>query len=156
MAKQIKGSFNAKGLKIAVVAGRFNEVVTEMLVKGAVDCLEQHGCKSDDIDIIWVPGSFEIPIMARKIVESGKYAGIICAGAVIRGATPHFDYIAAETTKGIGQVSLQADVPVVYGVLTTDTVEQAMDRAGAKTGNKGWDSAMTLMEMSDLFSKIKK
>ncbi|MCP4728042.1 MAG: 6,7-dimethyl-8-ribityllumazine synthase [bacterium] len=156
MAKQIKGSISAKGLKVAVIAGRFNEVVTDKLVKGAVDCLEQHECKTNDIDIIWVPGSFEIPIMAKKAVESGKYDGVICAGAIIRGATPHFDYIAAETTKGIGQVSLQAEIPVVYGVLTTDTVEQAMDRAGAKTGNKGWDSSMTLMEMSDLFRKTKK
>ena len=145
-----KGKISGKGTKIGIVVSRFNEIVTSNLVRGAIDCLEQHHARSDDIEVFWVPGAFEIPKMAKIVVEKGSFDGVICLGAVIRGETPHFDYIAAEVTKGIALIGMQAAVPVIYGVLTTDTVEQALDRAGAKVGNKGWDAAMTAMEMIDL------
>ncbi len=156
MAKTHKGNISAKGLKFAVIVGRFNEVVTSKLLEGAIDCIVRHDGKQDNIDTYWVPGAFEIPSMAQAIVQNGNYNGIICLGAVIRGETPHFDYIAAEVTKGIAQVGLGSAIPVSYGVLTTDTVEQAVDRSGAKVGNKGWDAAISAMEMIDLFRQIKK
>ncbi|MFC1561605.1 6,7-dimethyl-8-ribityllumazine synthase [candidate division KSB1 bacterium] len=150
------GNITAKKLKFGIIVGRFNEIVSAKLLDGAIDCLMRHDGVKENIDIFWVPGSFEIPAMARTLVETGKFDGIICLGAVIRGETPHFDYIAAEVTKGIAQVGLNSSIPVSYGVLTTDTVEQAIDRAGAKAGNKGWDATISAMEMIDIFKKVKK
>ena len=133
---------------------RFNELICSKLLDGALDCLERHGATMDQIDIAWVPGSFEIPLAAKKFAETQKYDAVICLGAVIRGATPHFEYISAEVTKGIAQVSLDSGVPVSYGVITPDTLEQALERAGTKAGNKGWDAALSAIEMVNLFTKI--
>jgi len=151
-----KGNITAKDVRIGIVISRFNEIITGKLLDGAIDCLVRHDGDAGNITVFWVPGAFEIPAGARALVESGKFDGIICLGAVIRGETPHFDYIAAEVTKGIAQVNLQSSIPVSYGVITTDSVEQALDRAGAKTGNKGWDAAEGVMEMIDLLKQIKK
>jgi len=156
MSPTYTGNITAKGLNIGIVVSRFNEVITAKLLDGAIDCLVRHDGSRDNIHIHWVPGSFEIPSMARLMLESRKFDGIVCLGAVIRGETPHFDYIAAEVTKGIAQVGLISSIPVSYGVLTTDTVEQAIDRAGAKIGNKGWDAAISVMEMIDMYKQIKK
>ncbi len=156
MVQVHKGKITGKNLKIAIVISRFNEFITNSLLKGTLDCLEQHFTDLNAVEVFWVPGSFEIAQMAQSVAKRGNIDGMICLGAVIRGETPHFDYIAAETTKGIGQVGLQSDIPVVYGVLTTDTVEQAIDRAGTKSGNKGWEAALTLLEMSGLMKSLKK
>ncbi|KPK96151.1 6,7-dimethyl-8-ribityllumazine synthase [bacterium SM23_31] len=150
MVKIHKGKISGKGIKAGIIVSRFNEIVTNKLLTGALDCLEQHHTESSDIEVFWVPGSFEIPKIAKIVAETGSFDGVLCLGAVIRGDTPHFDYIAAEVTKGIAQVNLQVKIPVIYGVLTTDTVEQALDRAGAKIGNKGWDAAETMLEVIDL------
>ncbi|MFC1553525.1 6,7-dimethyl-8-ribityllumazine synthase [candidate division KSB1 bacterium] len=150
MVKVHKGKIEGKGIKVGIIVGRFNEIITNKLLDGAVNCLEQHRTDSDNIEVFWVPGSFEIPKLAGILANNKKFDGIICLGAVVRGETPHFDYIAAEVSKGVAQVGLSSKIPVIYGVLTTDTVEQAFDRAGAKTGNKGWEAALTLMEMIDL------
>lgn len=139
-----------KGDRFALVAARFNEFIVDRLVGGATDCLLRHGGSEGQIDLFKVPGSFELPQIARKVAQSGQYAGIVVLGAVIRGGTPHFDMIAAEVTKGVAQVALETGVPMVFGVLTTDTVEQAIDRAGTKMGNKGWEAAQSLIEMVDL------
>ena len=139
-----------KGDRFALVAARFNEFIVDRLVGGAVDCVLRHGGSEDQIDLYRVPGSFELPQLARKVAQSGNYAGIVVLGAVIRGGTPHFDMIAAEVTKGVAQVALETGVPMVFGVLTTDTVEQAIDRAGTKMGNKGWEAAQSMIEMVDL------
>jgi 6,7-dimethyl-8-ribityllumazine synthase len=139
-----------KGDRFALVAARFNEFIVDRLVGGATDCLLRHGGSEGQIDLFRVPGSFELPQIARKVAQSGQYAGIVVLGAVIRGGTPHFDMIAAEVTKGVAQVALETGVPMVFGVLTTDTVEQAIDRAGTKMGNKGWEAAQSLIEMVDL------
>lgn len=154
MPTTIQGKLIGKNKKFGIVVGRFNEFISSKLLAGALDCLQRHEVNDDDIDIAWVPGSFEIPLTALRLAQSKKYDAVICLGAVIRGATPHFDYIAAEVTKGIAQVNLQTGVPTVYGVITADTIEQAIERAGTKAGNKGWDGAMTALEMVDLFSKI--
>jgi len=143
-----------KGLKIGVVAARFNEFITAKLLEGAKDALLRHGVSEDDIDIAWVPGSFEIPLAAQKLIRTNKYNAIVCLGAVIRGATPHFEYIAAEVTKGIAKASLEAGIPVSYGVITTDTIEQAIERAGTKAGNKGFDAAVNAIEMANLLKNI--
>lgn len=156
MAVTFKGNITAKGVKIGIVVSRFNEMITGKLLEGSLDCLVRHAGSRDNIDICWVPGAFEIPGASKVLAGTGKYDGIICLGAIIRGETPHFDYIAAEVTKGIAQVGLNSDIPISYGVLTTDSVEQAIDRAGAKTGNKGWDAAMSVMEMIDLLKQFKK
>ncbi len=155
MGKVYEGQLKADGSKVAIVTSRFNDLVTKELNGGAIDCLKRHGAAEDDIDIFWVPGAFELPAVAKKIVATGKYDGIICIGAVIRGATPHFDMVANEATKGIAQVAMQADIPVVFGVLTTDSIEQALERAGTKAGNKGWDAALTAVEMMNLHKQIK-
>lgn len=155
MANIYKAKIKIEGKKVAIVCGKFNSIITEQLLGGAIENLVSHGCDENNIDVFWVPGAFEIPSTTKALVGSGKYDGIICLGAVIRGDTPHFDFVAAEATKGIGQISLNSDIPVIFGVLTTNTVEQAMNRAGAKSGNKGWDSAMCLMEMIDIRSQIK-
>lgn len=152
--KIYEGKFNAQGLKFAIVAARFNELITSKLIGGADDALVRHGAAADDIDMIWVPGAFEIPLAAQKLAASGKYDAIICLGAVIRGSTPHFDYVCAEVSKGVAQVSLKHNVPVAFGVLTTEDIEQAIERAGTKAGNKGFDAAMGAIEMANLMKEI--
>ena len=150
----IAGKLDASGLKTAIIASRFNDFVTARLIEGAVDCLLRHGSGETDITVIRVPGSFEIPLAAKQTASSGKYDAVICLGALIRGQTPHFDYIAAEVTKGIAQVSLDTGLPVTFGVITADTLEQAIDRAGAKAGNKGFEAALGAVEMADLLRQI--
>ncbi|WP_053954821.1 6,7-dimethyl-8-ribityllumazine synthase [Inediibacterium massiliense] len=152
--KIYEGKLIAKELKFAVIIGRFNEFIGSKLLSGALDALKRHGANESDIEIIWVPGAFEIPLVAKKLAKSQKYDGIICLGAVIRGATPHFDYVSSEVTKGVALVGLETEVPVVFGVLTTDTIEQAIERAGTKAGNKGYDAAMTAIEMANLLKEF--
>jgi 6,7-dimethyl-8-ribityllumazine synthase len=155
MPNSIQGQLKADPeARWALVVSRFNEFVTSHLVSGATDALVRHGAKESNIDAFWVPGSFEIPGVARRLAESKRYAAIVCLGAVIRGGTPHFDYIAAEVSKGVAQVAFSAPVPVVFGVLTTDTIEQAIERSGTKAGNKGADAAVTAIEMSNLFAQL--
>ncbi len=145
---------NASGKKIGIVVSRFNEFITSKLIDGAVDTLVRHGVQEDDIDVIWVPGSFEIPAVASRVAMKKKHNAVICLGCIIRGDTPHFDYIAAEVSKGVASVSLESEMPVVFGVLTTDTIEQAIERAGTKAGNKGADAAMTAIELMDLYRQV--
>ncbi len=152
--KTLEGQLKADGLKVGIVVGRFNEFITGKLLTGAIDCLVRHGANDADITVAWVPGAFEIPLVAKKMAAAGKYDAIICLGAVIRGATPHFDYVCAEVSKGIATVSLQYDTPVSFGVLTTENIEQAVERAGTKAGNKGVDAAMAAIEMVDLLKNI--
>ena len=152
--KVFEGNFDGKGLKIAIVASRFNEFITKELIGGAEDTLLRHNVNTDDIDLYRVPGAFEIPSVCNKIAESGKYDAVITLGAVIRGSTPHFDYVAAEVSKGVAAVSMQYNIPVIFGVLTTDTIEQAVERAGTKAGNKGSDAAMAALEMINLYKGI--
>lgn len=149
-----EGQLSASGLKFGIVVGRFNSFITERLLEGAVDCIIRHGGDRENIEVFKVPGSFEIPLVAKKLAKSGKYDAVICLGAVIRGSTPHFDYVANEVTKGIAQVSLETEVPIAYGILTTDTIEQAIERAGTKMGNKGFDAAMTAIEMANILKSI--
>ena len=151
---KIEGKYAGDGLRIGMVAARFNELIVSKLVEGARDCLVRHGVNDDDIDIVWVPGAFEIPLAAKRLAASGQYAAVICLGAVIRGATPHFDYVASEVSKGVASVGLQTGTPTIFGVLTTESIEQAIERAGTKAGNKGWDAAMTALEMADLMSHL--
>ncbi len=151
---KIEGSLNGSKLKIAIVAARFNDFIVSKLVGGAYDCLNRHDVSASNIDEIWVPGAFEIPVAALTLAESGKYDAIICLGAVIRGSTSHYDYVCSETAKGISSVSLKTKVPAIFGVVTTDTIEQAIERAGTKAGNKGWDAAMAAIEMGNLLLKI--
>ena len=150
----LEGKLIAEGQKIAIVAGRFNEIITNKLLGGAVDAFKRHGGDEKDIDLAWVPGAFEIPLVAKKIAESKKYDAVICLGAVIRGATPHFDMVANETTKGIAAAGLQTGVPIIFGVLTTDNIEQAVERAGSKAGNKGFEAVTTAIEMVNLMKQI--
>jgi 6,7-dimethyl-8-ribityllumazine synthase len=154
MPKIIEGRLNAQGKKFALVAGRFNDFITDKLVGGAVDALIRSGANDDDIEIVKVPGAFEIPLAAKKMVQKGKYNAVICLGAVIRGATPHFDYVSAEVSKGVAMVGLESGVPVIFGILTTDTIEQAIERAGTKSGNKGWSAAITAVEMANLMGEV--
>jgi 6,7-dimethyl-8-ribityllumazine synthase len=156
MVKLYEGTLIGTGLKIGIVVSRFNEFITSKLLSGAIDTLERHGVNNDDIEIAWVPGSFEIPIAADKMSSSGKYDAVICLGALIRGATPHFDYIAAEASKGIAQVGMKTGVPTIFGVITTENIEQAIERAGTKSGNKGSDAAMSAIEMANLFKEMGK
>jgi 6,7-dimethyl-8-ribityllumazine synthase len=149
------GHLVADGLYFGIVVSRFNDLITNRLLAGAQDALTRHGCDTDaQVDIAYVPGTFEMPLVTRKMAESGKYQAIICLGAVIRGATPHFDYVANEVAKGVAQVGLQSGVPCIFGVLTTDTIEQALERAGIKSGNKGWDAAMAAIEMANLMRSL--
>ena len=150
----IEGKLIAEGQKIAIVAGRFNEIITNKLLGGAVDAFKRHGGEESNIDLAWVPGAFEIPLVAKKLAESKKYDAVICLGAVIRGATPHFDMVANETTKGIAAAGLQTGVPIIFGVLTTDNIEQAVERAGSKAGNKGFEAVTTAIEMVNLMKQI--
>ncbi|MGZ3594737.1 MAG: 6,7-dimethyl-8-ribityllumazine synthase [Syntrophales bacterium] len=154
MPRIIEGKLVAKGMKFGIVASRFNDFICGRLIDGAVDALTRAGADEKDILIYKVPGAFELPAMAKKLAKAEKFDAVICLGAVIRGATPHFEYISAEVTKGIASVGLETEVPVAFGVLTTDTIEQAIERAGAKAGNKGWDAAMSAIEMVDLFRKL--
>ncbi len=149
-----EGKLIAKNLKLGIIVGRFNEFIGGKLLSGAVDGLKRHGVEENDIDITWVPGAFEIPLVAKKMAKSKKYDGVICLGAVIRGATPHFDYVSSEVSKGIASVSLETEIPVIFGVLTTDTIEQAIERAGTKAGNKGYEAAVTAIEMVNLLKEI--
>jgi len=155
MPKLIEGKLNAKGFKFGIVVSRFNDFICERLLSGALDVLLRNGAEEKDVEILKVPGAFEIPQVARKMALSKKYDAIICLGAVIRGATPHFDYIAAEVSKGVAMVGLEGEVPVAFGVLTTDNLEQAIERAGSKAGNKGWDAALSAIEMANLYQEMK-
>ena len=150
----LEGNYSAEGMKIAIVASRFNEFIVSKLIGGVEDCLKRHNVNDDDITLAWVPGAFEIPLAADKLAASGKYDAVICVGAVIRGSTSHYDYVCAEVSKGIATVSLKYGVPVMFGVLTTDTIEQAIERAGTKAGNKGYDCAMSAIETVNLIKKI--
>jgi 6,7-dimethyl-8-ribityllumazine synthase len=152
--KKYEGTLVGDGLKFAVVISRFNEFITNKLLSGAEDALKRHGVKENAVDVAWTPGSFEIPLVARKMAEAGKYNAVICLGAVIKGGTPHFDYIASEVTKGIAQTGLESGVPVIYGVITADTLEQAIERAGTKMGNAGFAAAETAIEMANLMKSI--
>jgi 6,7-dimethyl-8-ribityllumazine synthase len=145
-----EGKLNGKGMKFALVVGRFNELISSRLYEGALDCLRRHDVDDGDVDVAWVPGAFEMPLVAKRLAATGGYDAVVCLGAVIRGGTPHFDYVAGEAAKGIAKVSLDTGVPVVFGVLTTDTIEQAVERAGTKAGNKGWAAASTALEMANL------
>jgi len=150
----IEGKLIAEGLKIGIVVGRFNEFIVSKLLGGALDSLKRHGVNDEDIDVAWVPGAFEIPLIAKKMVKTDKYDAIICLGAVIKGSTPHFDYVCSEAAKGIGAVSLGEEKPVIFGILTTDSIEQAIERAGTKAGNKGYDAAVTAIEMANLMKNF--
>jgi len=145
-----EGKLSATGKKLAVVAGRFNSLISSKLVSGAEDCFLRHGGGDNDLHVYWVPGAFEIPYTAKRLANSGEFDAVICLGAVIRGATPHFDYVAGEAAKGVAQIGLEAEVPVIFGVLTTDSIEQAIERAGTKAGNKGWDATLAAIEMINL------
>ena len=155
MPRIYEGVLNATGRKFGIVVSRFNELISKQLLDGALDCLRRHGAKDGDIEVAWVPGSFEIPVVAQAMAFSGKFEAVICLGAVIRGDTPHHEYIASEVTKGIAQVSLKSGVPVVYGIITPDTLEQALERAGTKAGNKGWQAALSAIEMASLVDGLR-
>ena len=142
-------------MKVGIVASRFNDMITKELLAGALDCLKRHGVDENDIHVYWVPGALEIPRIARELVDSGQFDGVVCLGAVIRGATPHFDIVANEASKGIARLSMESDVPVIFGVLTTENIEQALERAGTKAGNKGWDAALNMIEMANLIRSIR-
>lgn len=154
MANVIEGKLDATGLKFGIVVSRFNSFICDRLVEGALDALVRHGAADADIDIVRVPGAFEIPVATKKMVAAGRYDAVICLGAVIRGSTPHFDYVASEVSKGVASVSLDSGVPVAFGVLTTDNIEQAIERAGTKAGNKGFEAAVSAVEMVNLFRKF--
>ncbi len=154
MGKTYEGNLLGQGLRVGIVAARFNEFIVNKLVGGAFDALQRHGVATEDIDLAWVPGSFEIPLVAQRMAKSGRYAAVVCVGAVIRGATPHFDYVAAEVSKGVANVGLATGVPVIFGVLTTENIEQAIERAGTKAGNKGFDAAVAAIEMANLLREV--
>jgi 6,7-dimethyl-8-ribityllumazine synthase len=154
MPNIMEGQLLGEGRKFALIVSRFNDFISDRLLGGALDALLRSGVKDEDIDIVKVPGSFEIPLVAKKMVKKKKYDAVICLGAVIRGATPHFEYVSAEVSKGIATVSIESEVPVIFGILTTDTIEQAIERAGTKAGNKGWSSAMSALEMANLVEVV--
>ena len=156
MARTFEGKFDAHGKRLAIVASRFNEFFTGELLAGAQDCLRRHGVTDEQVDTAWVPGGFELPLAAKKLAASGRYAAVICVGCVIQGDTPHFALVAGELTKGIAQVSLDTGVPVAFGVVTAETLDQALERSGTKAGNKGFDAALSALEMIDLFAAIEK
>ena len=150
----IQGKLSGKGATVAIVVSRFNEFISSRLLEGALDCLERHDVAGKDITVAWTPGSFEIPMVAKRLAASGKFGAVICLGAVIRGGTPHFEFIAAEAAKGVAQAGLDTGVPVVFGILTCDTIEQAIERAGTKSGNKGFGAAQAAIELIDLYQKL--
>lgn len=154
MGHTYEGQLNAEGMRFAIIISRFNDFITTRLLDGAFDSLTRHGASSDAIDVAWVPGAFEIPLVAQKMASTGRYNAVICLGAIIRGATPHFDYVAAETSKGVAKVSLDTKLPVIFGIITADTIEQAVERAGTKAGNKGWDAALSAIEMASLLQAM--
>ncbi|PZE21992.1 6,7-dimethyl-8-ribityllumazine synthase [Paenibacillus xerothermodurans] len=154
MAKVYEGHLISTGLKYGIVVGRFNEFITSKLLGGALDALKRHGATDDEVEVAWVPGAFEIPLIAQKMAESGKYDAVITLGTVIRGSTPHFDYVCSEAAKGVAAINLKTGVPTVFGVLTTDSIEQAVERAGTKAGNKGWEAAVTAIEMANLTKQL--
>lgn len=156
MPNVYEGNISGEKKKFGIVVGRFNDFISDRLLAGALDALARHGTRDEDVDIVKVPGSFEIPLLAKKLAETGKYHAVICLGAVIRGSTPHFEYVSAEVSKGIGLVSLDSGIPVIFGVITTDTLEQAIERAGTKGGNKGWAAAVAAMEMANLLDAVGK
>jgi 6,7-dimethyl-8-ribityllumazine synthase len=155
MPKIHEANLIAEGKKFALVVSRFNDFITDKLLSGAIDALVRSGAAPDDIEVVKVPGAFEIPLAAKRMAGTERFDAIVCLGAVIRGSTPHFDYVSAEVSKGVAAVSMETDVPVIFGVITTDTIEQAIERAGAKAGNKGWSAAMAAVEMANLFGAIK-
>lgn len=152
--KTIEGKLDASGLKFGIIVSRFNEFITSKLLGGAVDCIKRNNGDDGNITVAWVPGAFEIPSMAKKLVQTKKFDAVICLGAVIKGSTPHFDYVSAEVSKGVAQVGMSAEIPVIFGVLTTDNIEQAIERAGTKSGNKGFDAAMSAIEMANIFKQL--
>lgn len=152
MAKDITGNLDGSKLKVGIIVSRFNELISKNLLEGAMDCLKRHGTKETNIEVIWVPGAFEIPMIAKKVAKN--YDAVICLGAIIRGATPHFEYVAAEAAKGVANVSLETGTPVIFGILTTDNVEQALERAGAKPGNKGFAAALSAIELANLSKEL--
>lgn len=154
--RELRGGSEARGRRVGLVASSFNEVVVRKLVEGALDCLRAHGISEDDLDVAWVPGAFELPLVARRLAASGGYDAVICLGAVIRGETPHFDHVAGQAASGIRRAAEDTGVPMIFGVLTTDTFEQAMDRAGGKHGNKGWSAALAAIEMASLLDQLPK
>ncbi|MBN1983357.1 MAG: 6,7-dimethyl-8-ribityllumazine synthase [Chitinivibrionales bacterium] len=154
MSTIIEGLFDATGKRFAIVVSRFNELIGRKLVEGALDCLLRHNAAHENITVVWVPGAFEIPLIAKKMAQSNQYHAVICLGAVIRGSTPHFDYVAAQVAKGVAVASLDTGKPVIFGVLTTDSIEQAIERAGTKSGNKGFDAALNAIEMANLIEKL--
>jgi 6,7-dimethyl-8-ribityllumazine synthase len=154
MYQVLEGKISAEGFRFGMIVSRFNDFISSKLVEGAMDALLRHGAKEDQVSLAKVPGAFEIPLAAKKLAQSGKYDAVICLGAVIRGSTPHFEYVAAEVSKGIANVALETNIPVTFGVLTTDNLEQAIERAGTKAGNKGWDAAMAAMEMVNLYKDL--
>lgn len=154
MVTVIEGNLSAKGKRFGIVVSRFNSLISSKLLEGAIDCIKRHDGETKNIFVAWCPGAFEIPQVAKKMVTSASYDAVICLGAVIRGATPHFDYVASMVARGVGQISLDSETPVSFGVLTTDTIEQALERAGTKSGNKGWDAALTAIEMTNLLTQL--
>jgi 6,7-dimethyl-8-ribityllumazine synthase len=154
MGSSYEGHLVAKGLRFGVVIARFNDFITTHLLSGAMDALQRHGADPEQVDVAWVPGSFEIPLVAQRMCSSGRYDAVICLGAIIRGATPHFDYVAAEASKGVAKVGLDTGVPAIFGIITADTIEQAVERAGTKAGNKGWDAALSAIEMANLLRQL--
>jgi len=154
MNRVFEGKLMAKGYKFGIVVGRFNEFITNKLLGAALDALKRHGAEEDNIEVAWVPGAFEIPLVAQSMARLGKYDAILCLGAVIRGATPHFDFVCAEVSKGVAKVSLDTGVPAIFGIITADSIEQAIERAGTKAGNKGWDAAVTGIEMVNLLKEL--
>lgn len=150
----IEGKLDASGLNFGIIVSRFNEFITSKLLGGAVDCIKRNNGDDGNITVAWVPGAFEIPSMAKKLVQTKKFDAVICLGAVIKGSTPHFDYVSAEVSKGVAQVGMNAEIPVIFGVLTTDSIEQAIERAGTKSGNKGFDAAMSAIEMANIFKQL--
>jgi 6,7-dimethyl-8-ribityllumazine synthase len=154
MAKHFEGHLVGTGLKVGIVVGRFNEFITSKLLSGALDALHRHGVEQDDVEIAWVPGAFEIPLVSKKMADSGSYDAVITLGTVIRGSTPHFDFVCSEVAKGVAATSFQSGVPTIFGVLTTDTIEQAIERAGTKAGNKGWEAATAAIEMANLTKQL--
>ena len=156
MAKVFEGQLIATGKKFGIVVGRFNEFISSKLLQGAMDCLTRHQAEKDNIEVAWVPGAFEIPLIAKKMAETGDYDSVICLGSVIRGGTSHYEYVCSEVAKGISRVNFETSIPVIFGVLTTDSIEQAIERAGSKAGNKGWESALTAIEMTNLVGNFNK
>ena len=154
MLKVHEGMLDAGGRHFAIVVSRFNELITSKLLAGALDCLKRHGCGEEDIEVAWVPGAFELPLVAQKLARSGRFDVVICLGAIVRSDTPHFEYVAGEAAKGIGQVGLDTGVPVTFGVITADNVEQAIERAGVRSGNRGWDAALNAIEMANLLKGL--